>query len=406
MTFSLSIFKINFFFKLNISKTHFVAFSRHFFVQCSLSMKNCVIFFFTLWCRQVLCMELDCGFSFVDECWNSSTKSIKDCWGCQMINADLNLTNGEVVYITSKHSISFDITIEVVTFHGGSFTFLPTIRNTWNNQQITQVLLFATTNTVLHNQFFSTSAEILTSFWYNENFGLSVKDGAFENCSNLESLAMSMNDVGHIESSAFRGLRKLITLDLSANQLKSVDPEWFRDLANLEVLELSSNLIKELSDDVFTGLSKLQELYLFKNDIEIISRRILKHNIELREINLSGNKIRGIQDNSYAVLSKLMILNLWDNICINFRFYNQTISEIHQALAPCRCIVPSINNGYTVDISDRKYQPPLVPYFSALTVKCFKSYGIFLNQKEENLNVCLDGLWLKPWATCQSNLIT
>ena len=95
---------------------------------------------------------------------------------------------------------------------------------------------------------------------------------------------------GLLESQAFIGRKRVLSLYLNASQIESVSSQTFNGLTELEVLHLEDNLIHSLQGYEFSNLTSLRELYL------------------------EGNKLVYIDDLTFSALTSLEVLHLHDNL--------------------------------------------------------------------------------------------
>ena len=98
------------------------------------------------------------------------------------------------------------------------------------------------------------------------------------------------NFTGLLESQAFIGRKRVISLFLNASQIESVSSQTFNGLTELEVLHLEDNLIQTLHGHEFSNLTSLRELYLERN------------------------KLATINDMAFSALASLELLHLHDNL--------------------------------------------------------------------------------------------
>ena len=98
------------------------------------------------------------------------------------------------------------------------------------------------------------------------------------------------NFTGLLESQAFIGRKRVISLFLNASQIESVSSQTFNGLTELEVLHLEDNLIHNLHGHEFSNLTSLKELYLERN------------------------KLVAINDMAFSALPSLELLHLHDNL--------------------------------------------------------------------------------------------
>ena len=98
------------------------------------------------------------------------------------------------------------------------------------------------------------------------------------------------NFTGVLESQAFIGRKRVLSLFLNASQIEAVSSQTFNGLTELEVLHLEDNLIHALQGHEFSNLTSLKELYLERN------------------------KLVAIDDMTFSALASLELLHLHDNL--------------------------------------------------------------------------------------------
>ncbi|XP_033909384.3 leucine-rich repeat-containing G-protein coupled receptor 4-like [Acipenser ruthenus] len=81
---------------------------------------------------------------------------------------------------------------------------------------------------------------------------------SFQNCANLEEIALQHNQIKNIKADTFQGLASLRLLDLSRNEISSVQRDAFISLSALTNLDLSFNELNSLPTAGLTGLNQLK----------------------------------------------------------------------------------------------------------------------------------------------------
>uniref|UniRef100_A0A8C4SCA4 Si:dkey-6n6.1 n=1 Tax=Erpetoichthys calabaricus TaxID=27687 RepID=A0A8C4SCA4_ERPCA len=127
----------------------------------------------------------------------------------------------------------------------------------------------------------------------------------------LEELKMNDNKLKGLDQQSFKGLSKLLTLELEGNGLHdgNVIPLAFKPLIRLIYLRLDENRFRALP----SGLpSSLQELHMEENLIEDIQEGILNKTLNLVVLVLSNNHIQEnrIAPHAWFHLSKLEAIDL------------------------------------------------------------------------------------------------
>ncbi|KAJ3587049.1 hypothetical protein NHX12_013439 [Muraenolepis orangiensis] len=130
----------------------------------------------------------------------------------------------------------------------------------------------------------------------------------------LVELKINDNKLSGLTPSSFKGLSKLLTLELEDNHFHdgNVSPLTFRPLTKLVYLRLDDNRFR----GVPSGLPvSLQELHLSDNKIEAVHAGILNKTVHLRVLDLSHNRIREdrIAPRAWMHLLRLESLDLSHN---------------------------------------------------------------------------------------------
>ena len=255
-----------------------------------------------LLCAAVRGKELECDQAYNEYCTNLKTQQRELCLVCVIKNQQISESD-EMIFINHPDDV------EVVLFTRG---YIPKMQKFIQKSDNKEILLVQLSDTgLLNSQFFGNAGENLTFFGNGFNDNLSVEAFTFQNCKSLEHLDLSLNtDSTNIAPDAFRGLYKLIKLNLVSNDLSLVLKDWFNDMGNLEFLLLGHNQLKEISDDTFKSLAKLKRLYLESNRFQIITKYMFQHNKQLQEISFRSNRISQIQSGAFANLSQLIKLDL------------------------------------------------------------------------------------------------
>lgn len=116
-----------------------------------------------------------------------------------------------------------------------------------------------------------------------------------------------------ITKRSFRGLSRLVVLNLSGNKISTVQPSLFEDLRNLQILDLSQNQIQLIPPDSFHGLNNLHTLKLSSNGIRSIDLGSLDGIYTLNTADFENNSITQIHHQAFANTTLLQDLNLYNN---------------------------------------------------------------------------------------------
>lgn len=107
-----------------------------------------------------------------------------------------------------------------------------------------------------------------------------LKDGQFENCTNLKWLCLSNNKLKTVGSGSFRGLIKLTTLELDKNEIAEIADNSFESLTELNVLLLNNNNIKRIKRSCFEPMKdSIGLVQIYYNEMVKKSRSYYKKSL-------------------------------------------------------------------------------------------------------------------------------
>lgn len=142
---------------------------------------------------------------------------------------------------------------------------------------------------------------------------------------------------GNFESSILTGIAGRISPQKSLKDVKQIAIENSEVLRfpsslgsyfpNLESLVITNSKMKFVNKVAFTSLNELKFLKLSGNEISLIEPELFEDNYNLEEIYLNDNKIEKISTDILS-LGKLKLLQLENNLCVNFIYQqSDTIEE-------------------------------------------------------------------------------
>ncbi|XP_069960245.1 uncharacterized protein [Cherax quadricarinatus] len=131
---------------------------------------------------------------------------------------------------------------------------------------------------------------------------------------NLQKLYLNKNNVRSVHKDAFRDLRIMIELDLSGNRIDKLHPYTFTGLEKLRVLDLSTNQLARLDGVQFPPLPHLRKLDLRENALAYVHNFAFSNLAILNSLRLSGNRLQLIQPQLFLNNTKLVELELHDNL--------------------------------------------------------------------------------------------
>ncbi|XP_070507779.1 carboxypeptidase N subunit 2-like [Chironomus tepperi] len=166
----------------------------------------------------------------------------------------------------------------------------------------------------------------LSSLYVNSNEIASIPDNIFEN-SNLTTLKifnLGNNQLTEstIPENLFTGLPNLINLRMNRNRIERLNPKWFEGLSQLQSLDVSYNRIDELPAGIFSSIEGITELNFENNQLKTINRNFFGNLSNLTLLNLDRNSVNAIDERIFEDAMSLNVLYMWNNKCLNERFFN------------------------------------------------------------------------------------
>ena len=138
--------------------------------------------------------------------------------------------------------------------------------------------------------------------------------------SNLKELLLYGNNISELPKNVFKGLTKLMILDIGYNQLSTLQNGIFTDMRFLTDLYLDQNKLIDLPTRIFHGLSRLEYLYLSHNMLTTLSTDIFISLRKVTVLELHNNQISHIESDVFLELNQLEELILNNN---SFPFLNE-----------------------------------------------------------------------------------
>ena len=131
-----------------------------------------------------------------------------------------------------------------------------------------------------------------------------------------------------IEKSDFDKPEKLEILGIRGSNIQAIGKDVFCDMINLKQLHLYDNKITKIHEESLSKLTNLKILNLPNNKLGYLHRRLFQNNLELQEIYINNNKLKIIDSETFFGLTKITIIKLRDNICINKNYPGDVFSSI------------------------------------------------------------------------------
>lgn len=164
-----------------------------------------------------------------------------------------------------------------------------------------------------------TEAKNINELYLNNNSINVLAPGIFTELTQLLVLDLSHNELTSewINTATFKGLKRLVLLDISYNKILKLEQNIFKDLTNLQILRIQDNYIETIIENTFSELKNLHTLILANNrlsNIESISFQGL-HGLSL--LSLEYNRISRIDSTAFKNFSSLQDLHLNGNKLLN-----------------------------------------------------------------------------------------
>lgn len=159
------------------------------------------------------------------------------------------------------------------------------------------------------------NAKELREIYLNDNFVVELARGLFHHLEQLIVLDLSSNQLtsNHIDDATFKGLIRLIVLNLSNNALTRIDGKTFKDLFFLQILNLKNNSIGYIEENAFMPLYNLHTLNLAENRLHTIDENLFNGLFVLSKLTLNNNLLVNIDRKAFKNCSDLKELDLSSN---------------------------------------------------------------------------------------------
>lgn len=201
----------------------------------------------------------------------------------------LNLQNNEISMLADK---SFDSlkNLNIINLSSNKIVALPAELFMDQKQSIQEIYLQNNTISVLSPKL----------FWDLEQ---------------LQALDLSRNQITStwIDKNTFKGLIRLVLLNLSHNRINKLNAEIFSDLYTLQILNLRYNQIEQLTDGTFSPMNNLHTLLLSHNKLKVLDGNSLKGLYVLSLLSIDNNVLTDIHESAFRNCSSLQDLNLNGN---------------------------------------------------------------------------------------------
>lgn len=161
---------------------------------------------------------------------------------------------------------------------------------------------------------FRSSREVRRVYLQNNSLTL-LAPGLLEGLDQLQDLDLSNNELSNrwVNKDTFRGLVRLVVLNLAYNKLNRIDSSVFHDLYTLQILNLEHNAIDFIAEGAFGELKNLHALTLSYNKLKRIESYHFNGMYALNQLLLDSNEIDHISGHAFSNVTNLGDLSLNDN---------------------------------------------------------------------------------------------
>nr|XP_008526291.1 PREDICTED: chondroadherin-like protein [Equus przewalskii] len=140
-----------------------------------------------------------------------------------------------------------------------------------------------------------------------------IPPAAFQDLPYLTHLDLRHCQVELVAEGAFRGLGRLLLLNLASNRLTALPQEALDGLGSLRRLELEGNMLEELRPGTFGALGALATLNLARNALVYLPAMAFQGLLRTRWLQLSHNALSVLAPEALAGLPALRRLSLHHN---------------------------------------------------------------------------------------------
>uniref|UniRef100_A0A8C3TTV7 Chondroadherin-like protein n=1 Tax=Catharus ustulatus TaxID=91951 RepID=A0A8C3TTV7_CATUS len=140
-----------------------------------------------------------------------------------------------------------------------------------------------------------------------------LEEGAFRGLGRLVYLNLASNGIALLYQESLDGLSSLQQLILEGNRIEEIQPGAFGHLGSLTVLDLRANALVYLPDMVFQGLQVLRWLRLSHNALHVLGSEAFAALPALRRLSLDHNELQALPGEALARLDGATWLDLGHN---------------------------------------------------------------------------------------------
>ncbi|XP_061120368.1 chondroadherin-like b isoform X1 [Syngnathus typhle] len=155
--------------------------------------------------------------------------------------------------------------------------------------------------------------EITVKFDLRGNDIQELPTGAFQKTPYLTHLSLQRCNIRRVKEGAFRGLGRLVFLNLASNHIDILYQESFDGLSSLKQLMIDRNRVEEIQPGAFSQLGFLNLLSLTHNHLVYIPNMAFQGLLNIKWLRLSHNSLNYLDIEAFAGLFTLNRLSLDHN---------------------------------------------------------------------------------------------
>lgn len=177
-----------------------------------------------------------------------------------------------------------------------------------------------------------TNNDVTTFAILNQNI-ISLPSNIDEKFPSITKLIVRKSNLVFVHKLSFYLLVNLKSIDLQRNSIKIIEAGIFDLNVRLERIDLSYNQITVLPPALLKNLPSLSFFAAAGNQLAVIDKNFFVGSRRISVILLNDNKISYIPQNTFAMLKKILSLDLLRNVCINEAFDESSIVKLDLSLA-------------------------------------------------------------------------
>nr|CAD7575142.1 unnamed protein product [Timema californicum] len=164
-----------------------------------------------------------------------------------------------------------------------------------------------------------------------------IRVSAFANLGDLTTLILENNELKSIPVGLFNSLVQLTLLSLSGNMFRHMDKKLFQNLTNLEHLSLAGNRLESLvlsnnqvgyiDSGTLAPLENLEWLYLDSNHLQYLDDAVFERQRKLLRLDLQNNPLHHLSAEAFRPLENLEYLDISNTTLQDRKVFHDPVKE-------------------------------------------------------------------------------